>query len=107
MTRKKPAGTPGMAEHTCNFSTEAGGFLVGSLPILQSEFKASLSYTMVCLKKHFPPKEKKERNGMWRKREEGIKSSDNSEGETSPCPSPATSCITVGLGPSTVEFTSQ
>lgn len=74
MTGKKPAGTPGMAEHTCNLSTEAGGFLVESLTTLQSEFKVSLSYTVVC------PKGGrgcggKERGG------DGIGSSASSEGE--------------------------
>jgi hypothetical protein len=45
--------------HTHHLSTEAGGFLVGSLPELQSEFKASLSYIAVCLKNTFHQKREK------------------------------------------------
>lgn len=33
LDKKNPAGTPGEVEYTHNLSTEAGGFLVGSLPI--------------------------------------------------------------------------
>lgn len=33
--KKKPVGAPGVVEHTHDLSTESGGLLVGSLPVLQ------------------------------------------------------------------------
>lgn len=55
--------------HIYNLSSEAGRFLVGSLPKLQSEFKASLSYIVVCLK-----------NTSHQKREKGVRG-DEKEGD--------------------------